>query len=324
MGIDWYTGTADAVYQNQDFVLRNRADESLILSGGEVHDVDLGALIVQHRDTGADLTIAVVSVDRQQPGQYNTLTVDLEGRARDLERARSEAPGQWAVTGVLLFSTDALSRRLNEDAQRFDSTHDLVGDVVPAMIKAGDRVMAFQHTGYWSKLESAHDYWQTSMNLLDETHALALQNGTWPIHTPPRIRPPTRISTGARVAQSLICEGCLIEGTVEHSILSPGVHVAPGAVVRRAVVMHNVSIEECAWVENAILDMDVVVGPQARVGSAHRRAPMLSAPQPEPLTVVKTRVRIPAQGAVESNGMRNGWFLDMQRQDVLNAQVSVD
>jgi glucose-1-phosphate adenylyltransferase len=295
-GIDWYTGTADAIYQNRDFVLRNGTDETLILFGCEVHNVDLEALMVQHRATDADLTIAVTSVDRRQPGQYNTLAVNLEEGARGLVRSGLDAPDLWAVIGVLLFSTDALSWRLNEDAQRFDSAHDLVGDVIPAMIKAGDRVMTLQHTGYWSKLESAHDYWQASMNLLNENHTLASQNRTWPIHTQPQIRLPTRISTGARVAQSLICEGCVIEGTVEHSVLSPGVHVAPGAVVRRAVVMHDVSIMERAWVENAILDMDVVVGPRTRVGSAQRRAPTLSVLSPEALTVLERGVPTPAGG----------------------------
>jgi glucose-1-phosphate adenylyltransferase len=295
----------------------------LILSGSEVYDVDLGALIAQHRETGAELTIAVTSVDRRQPGQHSTLTVDLEGRARGLARPGSDAPDLWAVIGVLLFSTDALSRRLNEDAQRFDSAHDLVGDVIPAMIKAGDRVMAFQHTGYWSKLESAYDYWQASMDLLNENHKLALQDGTWPVHTQPQIRPPTHISAGARVAQSLICEGCVIEGTVEHSILSPGVHVAPGAVVRHAVVMHNVSVEECAWVENAILDMDVVVGPQARVGNAHRRAPTLNVLPPETLTVLERGAHTPAGGVIEPNALSSDWFLAAQTRGIFRAQANV-
>jgi glucose-1-phosphate adenylyltransferase len=321
-GIDWYTGTADAIYQNRDFVLDNRTDETLILFGSVVHNVDLEALTAQHRETGADLTIAVAAVDRRQPGQYNTLAVDLDGGARGLVRSGSDAPDLWAVIGVLLFSTDALSRRLNEDAQRFDSAHDLVGDVVPAMIKAGDRVMTLQHTGYWSKLASAHDYWQASMDLLDENCPLASQNGTWPLHTQAQVRPPTHISTGARVAQSLICEGCVIEGTVEHSVLSPGVHVAPGAVVRRAVVMHDASIEECAWVENAILDIDVVVGPQARVGNARRRAPTLNLLPPEILTVLKGGVHAPAGGVIESSALSRDWFLAARSRSSLRAQVN--
>jgi glucose-1-phosphate adenylyltransferase len=323
VGVDWYTGTADAVHRNQDFILRHRTDETLILFGSEVHDVDLGDLIAQHRETDADLTIAVTSVDRRQPGQQNRLMVDPERRACGLVRSGSESPSPWAVIGVLLFSTDALSRRLNEDAQRFDSAHDLVGDVVTAMIKAGDRVMAFQYTGYWSKLESAHDYWQASMDLLNGSPDLPLQSGTWPIHTQPQIRPPTHISTGAKVMQSLICEGCVIEGTVEHSILSPGVRVAPGAVVRRAVVMHNVSIKERAWVENAILGTDVVVGPQARVGNAHRRASMLNVLPPETLTVLERGARYPAGGVIEPNVLSSDWFVAVQTGGVFRAQVSV-
>jgi glucose-1-phosphate adenylyltransferase len=323
MGIDWYKGTADAIYQNQDFVLCNRTDETLVLSGNEVHDVDLGALIAQHRETGADLTIAVTSVERRKAGQYNTLTVDLKGRAHSLVLPGSDAPGPWTVIGVLLFSTDVLSRRLNEDAQRFDSAHDLVCDVIPHMVEAGDRVVAFQHTGYWSKLQTVHDYWQAGMDLLIGPKNSVLRNKTWPIYTQPEVQAPTRISTRARVSQSLICEGCVIEGTVEHSILSPGVHVAPGAVVRRAVVMHNVSIEERAWVENAVLDMGVVVRPQARVGNVHRRAPTLSVLSPETLTVLERGVHTPAGGVIEPNALSSDWFLAAQARGILRAQVNV-
>jgi ADP-glucose pyrophosphorylase len=145
--------------------------------------------------------------------------------------------------------------------------------VIPRMIAASDRVIAFQHTGYWKSVETVHDYWQAHMDLLSEAPDLNLQDVVRPVRARSDTQPPTRISAKARVSDSMVCEGCSIEGTVEHSILSPGVHVAPGAVVRHAVVMAGATIEERAVVENAILGVGVVVGSQAHVGHIHRHAP---------------------------------------------------
>ena len=158
--------------------------------------------------------------------------------------------------------------------------------------------MASQHTGYWNGLRTVRDYWQASMNLLGEDPALNLQDAAWPIRTQSEVRPPTCIATGAMVSHSLLCEGCIIDGTVEYSLLSPGVHVAPGAVVRHAVVMHDATIEEGAVVDNAILDTEVTVGWHARVGMAHRHAPTLGVSIPDQLTVIQAGTCVPAQETV--------------------------
>jgi len=178
----------------------------------------------------------------------------------------------------MLFSADLLSQRLGEDAQQSNSTHELIGDVIPRMIAAGDRVMAFQHTGYWKSVDTVQDYWQAHMELLSEAPGLNLQDATWPVRARSGTQPPTRISAKARISDSIICDGCSIEGTVEHSVLSPGVYVAPGAVVRHAVVMAGATIEERAVVENAILGVGAVVGSQAHVGRIHRHAPTCRVP----------------------------------------------
>ena len=275
--------------------------------------MDFGPLIAQHHKTGADLTIAAAHIDKKSAPRYPTLEVDANGRVQRVIPQGSGGSSSMALMGVLLFSTETLKWRLEQDQRREQTSHDLVRDVIPHMLQDGDRVLAFQYIGYWNALQTVYDYWQAGMDLLCESPLLNLQDASWPIRTQPEIRPPTRISSGARIAHSLISEGCIVDGTVEYSILSPGVCVAPGAVVRNTVVMHNTSIEERALVENTILDMDITIGPQARVGKSHRRAPTVHPAAPVQLTIVEKGARIPAHAVIEPEPEGQDWLMAQQQ-----------
>jgi glucose-1-phosphate adenylyltransferase len=192
------------------------------------------------------------------------------------------------------------------------------------MVMAGDRVTAYQHTGYWNGLQTAYEYWLAHMDLVRERSALNLQDAAWPIRTQSMVLPPTRVSAGGRMSHSLVCEGCIIDGAVEYSVLSPGVYVAPGAVVRNAVVMHNASIEERAIVENAIVDMNVTVGPHAQVGQVDRHAPTLSPSTLTRLAVVEMDSRIPAHTVVPPDNPEEQWVLSSQRQDVSSTPAEAE
>ena len=318
-GMNWYTGTADAIYQNRDFL--DRADEVLLLDGRAVYSMDFCVLISQHRKTGAGLTIGVSTAGIGGTGRQVTLQVDLEGRVRGLGRGNAETAGQLVAMGVFLFSKDLLIRRLEADAEDPDSSHDLVHDVVSHMIEDGDVVFACAYSGYWRGLAGVDDYWLASMDLLSERPGLNLQDSAWPIRTRPEMRPPARISTGARLSHSLVCEGCLVDGTVEYSILSPGVCVSPGAVVRNSVLMHDVSVEERAVVENAVLDMDVIVGPCAHVGQASRHAPTLDEGQTPNVTVVCKGARIPGQADVSPEQEPEDWLVSARRQGLAKQRL---
>jgi glucose-1-phosphate adenylyltransferase len=318
--MNWYTGSADAIHQNQDYILRQKTDEVLVLIGSQVYGMDFGPMIAQHRETQAHLTVAVVQADKGQSSQAHRLRLGSQGLVREVVLPGAKDAGTVALMGVLLFSTQALNWRLGEDAQRPDSAHDLICDLIPSMIQADDKVMAYQHTGYWNSLQTVEDYWQAGMDLLGESPRLNLQDASWPIRTHYDIRPPTRVSIGARMTHSLISEGCIVDGTVEYSILSPGVSIAPGAVVRHSIVMHNTSIEERALVENAVLDMDVIVGPQAHIGQRCRRAPTVYETAPTELTIVEKGTRIPARERVEPEPDHGDWLI-RQQQDLSSRRV---
>jgi glucose-1-phosphate adenylyltransferase len=269
-GIGWYKGSADAICQNLEFVLRSRADHVLVLSGWEICCVDLDRLIAYHHEAGADLTIgAAVAVGE---GDRERLIADHQGLVGRLVPAGFDAADLPAMMGMMVFSTDVLRRRLGEDMELPGSTHDLIRDVISHMVEDGDRVLAFHHTGHWSCVQNVYDYWQANLGLLSRVPG-PFDDPDWPIRTRSEVRPPARISGSASVSHSLISEGCVVEGTVERSILSPGVRVASGAVVRDAVVMRDTVVEETAFVERAVLDKDVVVGSGARVmGESFRQS----------------------------------------------------
>jgi glucose-1-phosphate adenylyltransferase len=298
-GIRWYSGSADAIYQNLEFAWHSRPRHVLVLSGYEICCVDLDRLIAYHCEAEADLTIgAAVAVGK---GERRRLIADEQERVRRLDPAQSGAAGLPAMMGTMVFSADALRRRLDEDARMPSSTHDLVEDVIPRMIEDGDRVIAYHHTGHWSSPQTVGDYWRANVNLLSQFPG-PFDDPSWPVRTRLEVRPPARISGKGSVSHSLVCEGCVVEGTVERSVLSPGVYVAHGAEVRDAVVMHDTAIGEGASVEYAILDRDVVVGPGACViGDVSRRMGSLGAPANGEIAIVGKGTQIPARaGAARS------------------------
>ena len=311
--VNWYTGSADALYKNLDFCRRQQSARVLVLVGSQAYGMDFVPMIAQHRRTTADLTIATVRAHLEPPQKYYTLHVGDDGRVHGMLPPSAGSDTPMIAMGAFLFSANALQRHLVQDAAQGNSRHDLFDDLIPYMIQAGDRVMAFQHLGYWNGLQTVNDYWQAGMDLLSESPRFNLQDAAWPIRTQPDARPPTRVSSGARISHSLISQGCLVDGTVEYSILSPGVSIAPGAVVRHSIVMHNTLIEERALVENAILDMDVTVGQQAHVGRSRRCAPTVHDPEPVRLTIVGEGARIPAHETVVPGAVEKEWLFAQTR-----------
>jgi glucose-1-phosphate adenylyltransferase len=275
----------------------------------------------QHRESKADLTIAAVSSNKLVSSPHYTLATDDDGWVHELIPPQSGSAGPLCMMGVFLFATDMLGWRLSEDARRADSGHDLIQSVIAQMIRDGDRVMVSHHTGYWDSFPTLYHYWRAHMDLLEDSPALNLQDASWPIRTQYQIRPPTRVARGARVSHSLLSEGCIVDGTVEYSVLSPGVYIGPGAVVRNSVIMHDVTIEERSVVENAIEDMEVIVGPQARVGQAERHAPTLGEAKPPQLTVVPQSTHISAHQVLEPDPATE-WYPNAYRDYAPGARVT--
>jgi len=168
--------------------------------------------------------------------------------------------------GVYIFDTQTLSHILEDDANDANSSHDFGKDILPKMVSEGHQVYCYTFEGYWVDVGTVQAYWEAHMDLLDEHVRLNLQDRDWIIHTRSEERPPVNIRTGASIGHSLISDGCVIEGAVEYSVLSPGVHVKPGATVRNSIIMTDALIDEMAVIDRAIIDKNVHVGARTRIG----------------------------------------------------------
>lgn len=266
---DWYSGTADAVTQNLNFVRRGRPDYVLILSGDHIYEMDYDILINYHREKGADATICVITVPMDEASRYGIMDVDEDYRVVNFIEKPANPPGNLASMGVYVFNYSVLEEVLEADHALEKSNHDFGKDVIPKMIADGMNLFAYPYGGYWIDVGTVDAYWEAHMDLLSSPPSLNLNDRTWVIHTKSEERPPVHIASGANVRNSLITNGCVVsEGAVvERSVLSPGVFVGANAIVRESIILTDAYIEAGAIVERCILDKITVIGHNARVGN---------------------------------------------------------
>jgi len=262
---DWYKGTADAVRQNIDFIENRRPDRILILSGDHIYKMDYSELIQFHDNKKADLTIGMMPVPWEDTIHFGIAHINEDNRIIDWEEKPAKARNNLASMGIYVFNGDYLLNLL-----RSHKEHDFGKDIIPAALKK-DRVFAYPFEGYWRDVGTIKAYWDANMDLLDCNSGLNLD--TWGLRTNVEEdgrfsdRPPTHISAKSVVKNSVISPGCVIEGQVIDSILSPGVYIARGAKVIESVVMHDSRIFAGAEVTKSILDKKVVVGEHTILGT---------------------------------------------------------
>jgi glucose-1-phosphate adenylyltransferase len=303
----WYRGTADAIYQNLNFIRERRADLVVVLSGDHIYKMDYGELIATHLRNQADLTVAVMEVPLEETDRFGIMTTDADGRIIEFtEKPKARDKGNLASMGIYVFRADALYTRLAEgNAER--ARIDFGKDVIPAMV-AEDRVFAHHFSGYWVDVGTIQSYWETSMQLLDPQLDFKLYDPEWLIRTRSEERPPAKVGPQSRVTGSILCNGCTIRGTVERSVLSPGVYVSPGAIVRDSVVMNDAWIGPGAVLDRVIVDKQVVIGAGVRLGHGDDLHEV-NRQQPDKLTtgvtVVGKSAHIPAGITVGRNVVIN-------------------
>lgn len=265
---EWYLGTADAVQQNFRFIKDRDPDNVLILSGDHIYRMDYDTMVTFHMDHQADLTMATIRVPMHEASRFGIVGYDEDYRVTSFVEKPADPPSNLANMGVYLFNTDILNRVLWEDRQRKGSSHDFGKDILPRMVQEGARVFAFPFTGYWVDVGTVSSYWQAHMDLVGPNPAMDLNDRSWIIHTRTEERPPVRINRGAKVYDSMITDGCVLQSgaEVDRSVLSPGVFVGENAVIRESVILTDTIIEPGAVIERAIIDKRVRVGANARVG----------------------------------------------------------
>ncbi len=261
----WYQGTSDAVLQNINYIRERRADLVVILSGDHIYKMDYAPMIEFHLQQKADLTVGVMHVPLDETDRFGIMTVNQAMEVVEFtEKPKQRDKGTLANMGIYVFNTEALIQALTTQDNGVART-DFGKHVIPSMVVA-DRVVAYPFSGYWVDVGTIDSYWRTSMELLDPTNTLNLYDPDWVLHTRSEERPPAKIGPGAMVNQSMVCNGCTVLGTVERSVLSPGVYVAPGAIVRDSVIMTDTWIGPGSVIDKVIIDKQVIIGANAVVG----------------------------------------------------------
>ena len=256
----WYRGTADAVLQNLREVVASGADTVLVLSGDHVYKMDYERFLSAHRRSGAEVTVAVREVSLDDARRMGVVEVDERNRITGFQEKPKRPTSRLASMGIYAFSVEALAAWLDE------SRPDFGADLIPAAVAGGAKVSAYRFRGYWQDVGTLPAYFEANMALLDAKPALDLYERDWLILTRSEERAPARIGADARVERSMISHGCVVEGIVERSLLSPGVRVGRGAVVRDSIVMFDAVIEPGAVIDHAIVDKEVRIGRGAEIG----------------------------------------------------------
>ncbi|MEO8285274.1 MAG: glucose-1-phosphate adenylyltransferase [Chloroflexota bacterium] len=262
---DWYQGTADAVYQNLDFIMESRAEYVLILAGDHIYRMDYRPMISFHQMHSADVTLGAVVIPIEEGSRFGILETDTEGQVVSFEEKPANPRGTLGSMGIYVFDREVLARVLLADAKS-ESKHDFGRNIIPGMLERGQKVFAFPFSDYWQDVGTVQSYWEAHMALLEEHPAFDLYNRSWVIHTLSEERPPAHLQSGSEVGKSLISHGCIIKGEVEQSVLSPGVVVEEGAVVRGSIIFSGTVIGAGSVVDRCIIDKDVVIGRNSRIG----------------------------------------------------------
>lgn len=262
----WYEGTANAIYQNMHFMKMYNPEYVLILSGDHIYKMDYAAMIQKHAENNAACTIAAIEVPMSEASRFGILNVNSDGSIYEFEEKPKQPKSNLASMGIYVFTAEKLYKYLEEDDKNAGSSKDFGKDVLPAMLKAGERMFSYKFDGYWKDVGTIASLWQANMDLLDDPPVFDLGDLSQKIHSRNPLAPPEYIGTDGVVKNSMIALGCEIDGVVEHSVLGSNVVVEKGAEVKDAVILANSVIKSGAKVTYSIIDENVTVGENAVVG----------------------------------------------------------
>lgn len=299
-GLKWYLGTADAVWRNIHLVHEHSPRNVLILAGDHIYKMDYRPMLEFHRSKKALLTIGVKAVDPSQAILFGTCRLDQDGRIVEFVEKSSKPATNLASMGIYVFDPDALVNCLEEDSKDSTSNHDFGKNIVPKMVTSG-RVYGYLFSGYWQDVGTVDTYFEANMDLISQNPTIDLEDAAWPIYTKFDDCPPAIFGQECKIRQSIICEGSVIEGTVEKSLISPGVVVERDAVVRDSIIFRNSRIRRGAKVNLAIIDEDVEIGAESRIGSGIDFTPNHDYP-----TILRSGITMIGKSSIIPEGSRIG------------------
>ena len=277
VGATWYAGTADAIYQNISFIDQYDPEYVLILSGDHIYKMDYDKMLTAHKQRKADATIAVLNVSLKEASRFGIMNTYEDGTIYEFDEKPEKPKSTLASMGIYIFTYKQLRKYLIADAKKEDSKHDFAMNIIPDMLNDNKKLYAYEFDGYWKDVGTVESLWQANMDLLKDKD-LDLYNikKDWKIYTEDTLGKPQIIGDQAKVKNSLITQGCLVNGNVEGSVLFNNVNVGEGAKVIDSVLMPGVLVEEGAEVYKAIVDEGVVIRAKTKINKEAKEVALVS------------------------------------------------
>nr|WP_295955864.1 glucose-1-phosphate adenylyltransferase [uncultured Agathobaculum sp.] len=265
---EWYKGTANAIYQNIAFIDEYDPEYVLILSGDHIYKMNYNKMLQQHKETGADATIAVLDVPLSEASRFGIMNCKPDGTIYEFEEKPKQPKSTLASMGIYIFSWKKLRQYLIDDENNAKSSNDFGKDIIPAMLANGEKLVSYRFEGYWKDVGTIESLWEANMDLLSPNSGLNLSDDSWKIYGRTTGSPPHFTAKTATVKHTLLSEGCEIAGDVSESVLFSDVKIAKGAKVEYSILMPGAVVEEGATVRYAIVAENAVIAKDAEVGGS--------------------------------------------------------
>lgn len=264
---EWYKGTANAIYQNLGFLERFNPNNVLILSGDHIYKMHYGEMLKAHKESGAAATIAVMPVPWEEASRFGIMNTDAEtGEITDFEEKPAEPKSNLASMGIYIFSYDALKKYLTDDEHDPNSDNDFGKNIIPKMLRNGEKMMSYRFEGYWKDVGTIQSLWEANMDLIDDPPKFSINDRDWIIYSRNMALAPHYVGKNAKIINSTVTEGCYIDGEIKHSVVFGGVEVGEGAKIIDSVIMPGVRIGKGAVIQKTVVGADAVIGEKARIG----------------------------------------------------------
>ncbi|HZK02687.1 MAG TPA: glucose-1-phosphate adenylyltransferase [Anaerovoracaceae bacterium] len=265
-GGEWYKGTANAIYQNMNFIDLYNPKYVLILSGDHVYKMNYDIMLRFHKEMNADCTIAVIQVPWDEAGRFGVMNVDGERKIYEFEEKPEDPKSNLASMGVYIFNWQKLKEYLIKDEDDLNSDNDFGKNLIPKMLNSEERMYAYEFKGYWKDVGTIYSLWESNMDMLDPSVPIELDDPPWRIYSRSSNLPPQFIGENAMIVNSSVADGCTVDGKVENSILFPGVNVAKGAAVFNSILFPHVDVSENAVIEYTIAATGANIKKEAKIG----------------------------------------------------------
>ena len=290
---DWYKGTANAIYQNLEFINRYDTEYVLILSGDHIYKMDYAKMLEYHKAKGADCTIAVIDVPIEEASRFGIMSANEDGSIYKFTEKPKNPDSTNASMGIYIFTREKLQKYLVEDEADPNSSNDFGKNIIPNMLAAGEKMFAYGFEGYWKDVGTINSLWEANMDLLGADPVLDLNDPNFKIYSRNQSNGPQFIGENAKIVNSYVTDGCEIYGTVKNCVIGSGVKIMPGAYVKDCVLMGDTVIGSGATVSYSIIDTGVEIGAGATVGESRDKA--------KGITVLGADIKVP-NGVVVEDG----------------------